>query len=104
MVFNPENKKPQIDYPCKWPYKIIGDSIEKMISAVEEVVADLEYDLTPSNISKKGKYFSLNITVFVPSETVRDLIFQNLNKHPAIKYVMWFSYGRKLSHSQAHKF
>jgi len=88
MVFNPENKKPQIDYPCKWPYKIIGDSIEKMISAVEEVVADLEYDLTPSNISRKGKYFSLNITVVVSSETVRDLIFQNLNKHPAIKYVM----------------
>lgn len=88
MVFNPENKKPQIDYPCKWPYKIIGDSIEKMISAVEEVVADLEYDLTPSNISRKGKYFSLNITVVVSSETMRDLIFQNLNKHPAIKYVM----------------
>jgi hypothetical protein len=88
MVFNQENKKPQIDYPCKWPYKIIGNSVEEMISAVEEVVAELEYDLTPSNISRKGKYFSLNITVVVPSEVVRDLIFQNLNKHPAIKFVM----------------
>jgi hypothetical protein len=88
MVFNPENKKPQIDYPCKWPYKIIGDSVEEMINVVEDVVADLEYDLTPSNISRKGKYFSLNIIVVVPSEMVRDLIFQNLNKHPAIKYVM----------------
>ncbi len=88
MVFNPENKKPQIDYPCKWPYKIIGDNIEEMINAVENVVTDLEYDLTPSNISRKGKYFSLNIIVVVPSEKVRDLIFQNLNKHVAIKYVM----------------
>ena len=88
MVFNPENKKLQIDYPCKWPYKIIGDNIEEMINAVENVVTDLEYDLTPSNISRKGKYFSLNIIVVVPSEMVRDLIFQNLNKHPAIKYVM----------------
>ncbi|MBE0570317.1 MAG: DUF493 domain-containing protein [Ignavibacteriaceae bacterium] len=88
MVLNPENKKPQIDYPCKWPYKIIGDSVEEMINAVENVVADLEYDVTPSNISRKGKYFSLNIIVVVPSEMVRDLIFQNLNKHPAIKYVM----------------
>jgi len=88
MVFNPENKKPQIDYPCKWPYKIIGDNIEEMISAVEKVMFDLEYDLTPSNISRKGKYFSLNIIVVVPSEKVRDLIFQNLNKHVAIKYVM----------------
>jgi putative lipoic acid-binding regulatory protein len=88
MVFNPENKKPQIDYPCKWPYKIIGESVAEMISAVEEVVIDLEYDLTPSNISKKGKYFSLNITVVVPSEVVRDLIFQKLTKHPAIKFVI----------------
>ncbi|MBE0551384.1 MAG: DUF493 domain-containing protein, partial [Ignavibacterium sp.] len=46
MIFNPENKKPQIDYPCKWPYKIIGDSVGELISAVEEIVADLEYDLT----------------------------------------------------------
>jgi uncharacterized protein len=88
MVFNPENKKPQIDYPCKWSYKIIGDNIKEMVSAVEEVMVDLEYDLTPSNISRKGKYFSLNIIVVVPSEVMRDLIFQNLNKHPAIKFVM----------------
>lgn len=88
MVFNQENKKPQIDYPCKWSYKIIGESVEEMISAVEEVVADLEYDLTPSNISRKGKYFSLNITVVVPSEIMRDVIFQKLTKHPAIKFVI----------------
>jgi uncharacterized protein len=88
MVFNQENKKPQIEYPCKWPYKIIGDSIEEMIRAVEEAVVDLEYDLTLSNISKKGKYFSLNISVVVPSEVVRDLIFQKLSKHPALKFVI----------------
>lgn len=88
MVFNQENKKPQVDYPCKWPYKIIGNNIEEMIKAVEEVVAELEYDLTPSNISRKGKYFSLNITVVVPSEILRDLIFQKLTKHPAIKFVI----------------
>ena len=88
MIFNQENKKPQIEYPCKWPYKIIGDNIGEMIKAVEEAVTDLEYDLTPSNISRKGKYFSLNITVVVPSEIIRDLIFQKLTKHPAIKYIM----------------
>ena len=88
MIFNQENKKPQIDYPCKWPYKIIGESVEKMITAVEEIIIDLEYDLTPSNISRKGKYFSLNISVVVPSETIRDKIFQEFTNHSAIKYVM----------------
>jgi hypothetical protein len=88
MIFNQENKKPQIEYPCKWPYKIIGKSVEEMINAVEEVVVGLEYDLTPSNISRKGKYFSLNISVVVPSEIVRDLIFQKLSAHPAINFVI----------------
>ena len=88
MIFNQENKKPQIEYPCNWSYKIIGKSVEEMINAVEEVVVGLEYDLTPSNISRKGKYFSLNISVVVPSEIVRDLIFQKLSAHPAINFVI----------------
>lgn len=88
MIFNEENKKPKIEYPCDWSYKIIGANIEQMIDAVEEIIIDLKYDLTPSNISRKGKYFSLNISVNVPSEIVRDLIFQKLTKHPAIKFVI----------------
>lgn len=88
MVFNPENKKPQIDYPCKWSYKIIGLSVEEMIAAVEGIVVNLDYELTPSNISRKAKYFSLNVTVLVSSETVRDIIFQNFSNHPAIKFVI----------------
>jgi len=88
MIFNEENNKPQIEYPCSWSYKIIGANIEQMVSAVEEIIVDLEYDLTPSNISRKAKYFSLNVSVVVPSETVRDLIFQKLSGHPAIKFVI----------------
>lgn len=88
MIFNEESKKPQIDYPGKWSYKIIGSNVEEMITAVEEIIIDLEYDLTPSNISRKAKYFSLNITVIVTSEAERDRIFQNLTKHPAIKFVI----------------
>lgn len=88
MIFNQENKKPQIHYPCKWSYKIIGLSVEEMIAAVEEIVINLDYELAPSNISRKAKYFSLNVTVVVPSETVRDIIFQNFSNHPAIKFVI----------------
>jgi uncharacterized protein len=88
MIFNQENKKPQIDYPCEWSYKIIGVSVEDMVTAVEETIVNLEYDLTPSNISLKAKYFSLNIKVLVPSELIRDMIFRKLSKHPAIKYIM----------------
>lgn len=88
MNFNPENQKPDIDYPCDWQYKIIGTSVEDMIVAIEEIATGFEYEITPSNVSSNEKYFSLNLKVFVPSEIIRDLIFQKLEKHLAIKFVI----------------
>lgn len=88
MNFNPENQKPEIDYPCDWQYKIIGTSVEDMIVAIEEIATGFEYEITPSNFSSNEKYFSLNLKVFVPSEIIRDLIFQKLEKHLAIKFVI----------------
>jgi len=82
------NGKPEINYPTKWEYKIIGSDIDEMIQAVESVVINLKYDISPSNISKKANYFSLNVSVEVPSEIVRDLIFQKLAAHPVIKFVI----------------
>lgn len=87
-MMNLENKKPEINYPTKWDYKIIGPDVDEMIKAVESIVNDLAYDLSASNISKKANYFSLNLAVEVPSEIVRDLIFQKLSEHPAIKFVI----------------
>ncbi len=82
------NGKPEINYPTKWEYKIIGSDIDEMIQAVESVVINLKYDISASNISKKANYFSLNVSVEVPSEIVRDLIFQKLAAHPVIKFVI----------------
>ncbi len=83
-----QGNKSGVEYPTHWEYKIIGSKIEDMIKAAEEIVAGQEYDITPSNISRNGKYFSLNITVLVQSETLRDIIFQKFTKHPDIKVVI----------------
>lgn len=86
MTFN--GRKPEIEYPTNWNYKIIGTDVDEMLVAVEDSIKALEYEVSPSNVSTNEKYFSLNISVIVPSEIVRDLIFQNLAKHPAIKFVI----------------
>ena len=83
-----DGKKPEINYPAKWDYKIIGSSVENMLKAVEETVVGLDYQVTPSKISKNEKYFSLNVAVVVPSEISRDIIFQNFSSHPDIKVVI----------------
>ena len=81
------NKKPEIDYPCEWSYKIIGNNIEKMLEAIKLAVSGLNYDVTPSNISKKGNYYSLNLSLIVPNEVVRDLIYQKLDNSESVKLV-----------------
>ena len=86
MILDP-NQRPEITYPCEWSYKIIGNNIDKIIEAIEIAASGLKYDVTPSNISKKGNYYSLNLTLTVPNEVVRDLIYQKLDSSDSIKIV-----------------
>jgi putative lipoic acid-binding regulatory protein len=88
MKFNSQNDQLNIKYPCNWKYKIIGTSIDDMFSAVEEILKEHKYSLTPSNISRNEKYYSLNISVFVPSEIIKNIIFQKFTEHGSIKYVI----------------
>ncbi len=88
MILKNENKKPIIEYPCEWIYKVIGTDIEKIIEAFEEASMGLTYNVKSSNISKNGKYFSLNFFIEVPNETIRNLIFEKLEKNPNIKFVL----------------
>jgi putative lipoic acid-binding regulatory protein len=81
------NKRPEINYPCEWSYKIIGNNIDKILEAIESAVSGLNYDVTPSNISKNGNYYSLNLTLTVPNEVVRDIIYQKLDSSEFIKIV-----------------
>jgi uncharacterized protein len=81
------NKRPEIAYPCEWSYKIIGNNVDKILEAIENAVSGLKYEVTPSNISKNGNYYSLNLTLTVPNEVVRDLIYQKLDSSDSIKIV-----------------
>ena len=88
MILDSNSKRPIIKYPTKWDYKVIGEDIDKLLKAIEETVNGLEYEVTPSNISKGGKYFSLNLTVVVLSEVMRNRVFRDLDDHPNVKIVI----------------
>ena len=88
MAEESDNRRPEIEYPCEWGYKVIGTDVNKILDAIEEASMGLNYDVTPSNISKNGKYFSINFSLQVPNEVVRNLIYEKLNKNPEIKMVI----------------
>jgi uncharacterized protein len=83
-----DRSKLEIEYPCTWGYKVIGSDVDNILSAIETSALGLDYSVSPSNVSKTGKYVSFNIEVEVPNEVVRDLVFENLQKSEHIKFVV----------------
>ncbi|MFZ1519090.1 MAG: DUF493 domain-containing protein [Ignavibacteriaceae bacterium] len=88
MILDSNSKKPNIDYPCHWQYKVIGTDVDQMIKTIEEIVEGMEFYISSSKISSHGKYSSLNLKVFVTSETIRDIIFAKLEASEFVKMVL----------------
>ena len=88
MLLDSNSKKPNIEYPCDWHYKIIGTDAAEIIKAIELAVKGMDYNISPSNVSSKGNYFSLNLKVFVTSEAIRDTIFAKLEANEFVKMVL----------------
>lgn len=88
MILDSNSKKPNIDYPCDWHYKVIGTDLDKMLQVIEHAVDGMDYNITPSNVSSKGNYFSVNLKVHVTSEVIRDIIFAELKASEFVKMVL----------------
>ena len=87
MIVNGSGGKPDIDYPCPWGYKVIGSDVERLRSAIAEVIQERPH-ATPSNTSLTGKYHRLDVEIVVTSEECRIEIYECLRRHPAVKIVL----------------
>ena len=88
MLINDCQAKPRIDYPCPWLFKVIGFDPEEIGKAIGEVLGGAEIAVSASKVSSSGKYHSLNLEMEVASEEERDLIYNNLSAHIAVKVVL----------------
>jgi putative lipoic acid-binding regulatory protein len=88
MILDSNSKKPNREYPCDWHYKVIGTDVDEMIKVIDQIAEGMDYKISSSNISSKGNYFSINLTVFVTSEVIRDIIFAKLKENKFVKMVL----------------
>ena len=88
MSLNRRGRKPEMDYPCQWGYKVIGTEDAGLRSAITEIVQDIPHSVTPSNRSISGKYICLNVEILVLNEDQRLTIYEGLRRHPAVKIVL----------------
>ncbi|MCF7887900.1 MAG: DUF493 domain-containing protein [Candidatus Omnitrophica bacterium] len=81
-------RKPEIEYPCYWEYKIIGENQKILEVVISEVVNDRDYDIILSNQSRNKKYVSLEVKTKVLDESDRNKIFSDFSSHSEVKMVL----------------
>ena len=87
-ILNDKTDKLELTYPCSWSYKLIGYKKEAIEEAILDVISQKEHKLTHSNLSKTGKYISMNLNLVIQNEDERNFIFDALKKHQNIKMVL----------------
>lgn len=87
---SPKNggEKPEIEYPCTWVYKVIGQDCTLLKDVIIATCSPTEVSISHSQSSSKGKYHSLSAELIVTSEEVRLSIYETLKNDPAVKIVL----------------
>ena len=80
--------EPEIDYPCRWAYKVVGPSEAALRVAIAEIVEQREHVVTVSRVSRSGKYVSLSVEVLVHGHDERRGLAHGFDAHPAIVFVL----------------
>ena len=83
-----EADRPEIEYPCRWAYKVVGESEDRLRAVIRKVVGDADHTLELSNTSRTGKYVSLALDVLVSDEEQRRGIGQRLHEHGDVRLVL----------------
>jgi putative lipoic acid-binding regulatory protein len=81
-----------IKYPCHFPIKVMGKSVDGYQSAVEKIVLQFDPDFDVQTIerrpSKNGNYMGLTVTVRVTSREQLDELYRTLSTHPMVSVVL----------------
>ncbi|CAG37613.1 HP0495 family protein [Desulfotalea psychrophila] len=83
-----KKKHPEIEYPCRWQYKVIGEDATLVKDAIVSICTDTSLEVTYSHTSSGGKYHSFNASIKVESEAMRLSTFESLKAHPSLKMVL----------------
>jgi putative lipoic acid-binding regulatory protein len=80
--------RPDISYPTRWGFKLIGRDREAIYACIKEVMRDREHECSVGNSSKTGKFHSYNTSCIVESEEERNRLFKCFEEHKDIKMVI----------------
>jgi len=85
-------QKPQIEFPCKYPIKVLGDTHTELMEHVVQVMNTHAPGFTDSDISSKqssqGKWQSITVFITATGKPQLDAIFADLKTSARVKMVL----------------
>ena len=78
----------ELEYPCRWLFKVIGPTAEGVRGAVLETIHGTDTTLEESNRSSDGRYVSFNVEVTATDEAHRTGMYEALRSHPDVRMVL----------------
>jgi len=88
ILYDKTRDKPRINYPCEWGFKIIGKDKEKLKKCIDDIMAHRDYKFREGNLSRNGKFVSMNTSCIVHSEEDRHKLFTAFSNHCDVKIVI----------------
>lgn len=80
--------RPEISYPTRWSYRIVGTSEDAIRTHVQGFLGDVEHELVLRRRSSGKRYVSLNLSLVVRDEAQRLAIYDQIVSHEAIRFVV----------------
>jgi putative lipoic acid-binding regulatory protein len=87
-----EPKDSLIEYPSRFPIKVMGAQVEGFVEAIAHVARQFDPDFDAATIeqrpSKGGNYLGLTLTITATSRAQLDELYRTLSTHPMVKVVL----------------
>lgn len=81
-----------IDYPSRFPVKVMGAKVDGFVHAVTEVARQFDPTFDAATIelrdSRAGNYLGVTITITATSRKQLDDLYRALSSHPMVKVVL----------------
>ena len=86
------NEGPLIEFPCRYPIKIIVATGDGHIAQVIEIVRSHSPKVSPDDInsraSRGGKFVSLRVNLWAEGEDHLKALYQELLAHQAVRIIL----------------
>ena len=81
-----------IEYPCRFPIKVMGAMVDGFADALAELAREFDPDFDAATMelrpSKGGNYLGVTITITATSREQLDELYRTLSSHPMVKVVL----------------